>query len=341
MNNSTDKPIAFGLISAGKRIYIQSQIHSNETHGTPVLFGLIRKLEGIKVEGEVVIWPCVNEEGFHDYCISRKGLFDPDNGQNWNRIEFSYFNPIVSYFESKKERVESKEDIEKLIDDLDLKLIEGDYGIKKHVYNFWEPLKIALKSKYIIDIHTPEFGVEHLYCNKETSFVKSFNISPIIIDDTDSATFRNFMTKLLNSLAQIKNRSFAEYFFGREVVTVELPSHKYIDDEYIYNWSERFLDILNTSNFIDKREIKEQIMSEVQIYNIKSLKYYYAKTDGIIIMMVPVGSVIEKNEVFLKIISIDGGQQLVRAVNKGKFLCFRDKKTALRGEWIARVLEFD
>ncbi|EOS72916.1 hypothetical protein C817_05290 [Dorea sp. 5-2] len=213
--------------------------------------------------------------------------------------------------------------IEKLIDNLDLKLIEGDYGIKKHVYNFWEPLKIALKSKYIIDTHTPEFGVEHLYCNKETVFVKSFNISPIIIDDTDSATFRNFMTKLLNSLVQIKNKNFTEYFGGREVVTVELPSHKYIDDEYIYNWSERFLNILDAINFIDKREIEEQTMSNVQIYNIKSLKYYYAKADGIIIMMVPIGSIIEKNEVFMKIISIDGGQQLVRAVNKGKFLCFR------------------
>lgn len=341
MNNSIDMPIAFGSVFDGKRMYIQSQIHSNETHGTPVLFGLIRKLEGIKVKGEVVIWPCVNEEGFHDYCISGKGMFDPDSGQNWNRIELSYFNPIICYFKSKKESVESKEDIEDLIDKLDLELIEGDYGIKKHIYNFWGPLKIALKSKYIIDVHTPEFGVEHLYCNKETSFVKSFNISPIIIDDTNSTTYRNFMTELLNSLSQIKNKCFAKYFGGREVVTVELPSHKYIDDEYICNWSERFLNILGASNFIEKRENKEQVISETHIHNIKSLKYYYAKKDGIIILTVPIGSVIEKNEVFMKIISIDGGQQLVRAVNKGKFLCFRDKKTTLRGEWIARVLEFD
>lgn len=341
MENRTDRPIILGTISAGQRIYIQSQIHSNETHSTPVLLELVRKLSGIKINGEVIIWPCVNEEGFHDYCINRNGLFDPDNGQNWNRFEFTYFASIVQYFDRKKESIQSEKDLERLIDNLDFKLVEGQYGIKKHVYNLWAPLKIALKSKYIVDVHTPEFGVEHLYCNKETPLVKHFNISPVIMDDTDSATFRKFITKLVNSLAKLENRYFAEYFSEREVITVELPSHKYIDEAYIDNWSDRFLNILTASNFIERREAVEPIMPEVQIYNIKSLRYYYARADGIIVLTAQLGAIIEKNEVFMKIVSVNGRQQLVRAVNKGKFLCFRDKKSTLKGEWIARVLELD
>jgi len=337
----TSLPVTIGEASYGHRIYIQSQIHSNETHGTPVLLTLIERLKMMRVTGEVIIWPCVNRVGFYSYCVNRNGLFDPDSGQNWNRVNFLHFKPIIDYFNDKIDQMHSISDVEKTVNDLDIQLLEGGYGINKNIYNFFEPLKNALKSKYFIDVHTPEFGVEHLYCNAVSSFVCSFDINPIILDDTDAATFRNFMSKLYDSLSQVKNRHCANYFSNKEIVSVELPSHMPIDDEYISYWTERLISILGATGFItDKNRVEKTTFNE-QFHDIASLKYYYANIDGVIILTVPVGTVIDKNDLIMVIVSLDGTRQFVRAVKRGKFLCFRDKKTILRGEWVARVLEYE
>ncbi len=325
-----------------KTITIQSQVHSNETHCTPVLFSLIKELNKREIQGNIDIFPCINKVGFLNYCFTHNGLYDPDNGQNWNRIDFEIIPLIVDLFRKHTQIIKNINDIYLIIESIDSNLFSSKYGNKRQNLNFANPLKSALKSQFFIDVHTPEFGVEHLYCNQVSEFVNSFRITPTIVDKSNTNTFRKFLLILFEELRIIENDIIKSFFSDREIVTLEIPSNTYITNEYINKWSNFLLNTLESNNFIKKSEdVKDNNNNceTIGVFDVSNLKYYYSDLDGIIILNKPVGSIVEENDLIMTIISIEGEKQYVRAVNNGLFLCFRDKKVTLLGEWIARILE--
>ena len=325
-----------------RSITIQSQIHSNETHSTPILFSLIEELNNVKIIGNIDIFPCINKIGFLNYCFTHNGLYDPDSGQNWNRIDFGIISLIVGLFRKKANTVKNINDIYLIIESIEDSLFSSEYGDKRQNLNFASPIKSALKSQFFIDVHTPEYGVEHLYCNHVSEFVSSFKIAPIIVDESSTNTFRKFLLILFEELKTIENDIVKKFFSNREVVTMELPSNTFITNEYVNKWTGSLLDILESNNFIKKGKyiVNKKNSGSIDVFDVGNLKWYYSSIDGIIVLNKPVGSIIEKDDLIMTIISIEGNKQYIKAVKKGCFLCFRDKKVTLSGEWVARILEY-
>ena len=338
---SNSKPYYLGEAKKRKRIFLQSQIHPNETHGTIILYSLVEKLKEFKIDGEVVVWPCINDFGFYSYCLNKNGLYNSDNGQNWNRFSFEYIDIITEFFQKKSELINSFKDLDTTIESLTVDIFNQGYGINQNLNNLLKSLKIALKSDYFIDIHTPEFGVQHLYCNQITPFVDSFSIEPTIIDNTDTQTYRNFLKKLFNKIAGLNNKFCQEYFSNREIVTLELPSNTVPTDNYVDLWTEKLINIIGFCGFIEQKDQNNKQFSEHKSYDISALKYYYSKSDGIIIQVAPLGTIIEKGNIIMKILSVDGKEHAIKANKKSVFLCFRDKKVTLKGEWVSRMLEIE
>ena len=325
-----------------RSITIQSQIHSNETHSTPVLFSLIEALNKREITGTIDIFPCINKVGFLNYCFTHSGLYDPDNGQNWNRIDFEIIPLIVDIFRKQANIVKGIDDIYLIIESIENNLFFSSYGNKRQNLNFIAPIKSALKSQYFVDVHTPECGVEHLYCNHISEFVNSFRITPTIIDKSNSNTFRKFLFILFEELKTIENDIIKSFFSDREIITLELPSNTYITNKYINKWTDFMLNVLKSNNFIKKNEDiinTNNICESNDIFDASTLKWYYSDIDGIVVLNKPVGSIVEENDLIMTIMSIEGEKQYIKAVKKGLFLCFRDKKVTLSGEWVARILE--
>jgi len=187
----------FGKLDSKVKVYIQSQIHGNESFGTLVLYGLIDELSKIQKEnilGFIKIIPKVNPYSWINFLYNHNGRFNDITGMDWNRSFYWLTNSRKTRFEKSK-NIDLNEKISNII----FKLTKG--------FN------------YIWDIHTPENGIEHIYCQRFTSEISTFGIPNII----------EFQTPTIHSLDEecMRLNEHSKNIMYIEALTIELPSLHY------------------------------------------------------------------------------------------------------------------
>lgn len=131
-------------VGQGSRsVYLQGQLHANESASMIVLHALRRKLEGEPSSIPIRIVPNSNPIGWSRYLETGEGRTSAD-GMNWNRI---FGHP-------------GREP--KTIDEV-------------LAHRLW---RLSQDRDVIIDVHTPEFGWAHVYASCPATRLRTFDDIP-------------------------------------------------------------------------------------------------------------------------------------------------------------------
>ncbi len=181
-------PLAAGVPS----MYIQSQLHGNEVFATLTVTEVLSRLLPLPDKaflGSLRIAPSVNPVSFHNFLTAYEGMYDLPSGKNWNRqydinrlIDIPSFTPAQLSERLAVMAAETR--------DITLRL----------------PLTLLSHSvgyKYVVDAHTPEYGMGHLYCSKLTADVPTFRMKTVIASGNPSgASFDDSNTVISEALGK-------------------------------------------------------------------------------------------------------------------------------------------
>jgi predicted deacylase len=132
--------------SRGRSVYLQGQLHSNESAAMLVLCGLVEQLDLARPSSRVRVVPCANPIGWHRYVNSGQGRYSA-NGTNWNRM---FGAPL-------REATTIDDQLAKT-----LWLLSCDFDV-------------------VIDVHTPEFGWPHIYASSPAQRLATMDDIPHVI----------------------------------------------------------------------------------------------------------------------------------------------------------------
>ncbi|MCL2065212.1 MAG: succinylglutamate desuccinylase/aspartoacylase family protein [Candidatus Cloacimonetes bacterium] len=292
----------FGRKRNKNKIYIQSQLHGNETFSTLVILELKKLLEKTPnryFNSFIRLVPRINPYSWHEYLYNGNGRLNPANGKDWNRS-----------FEWGQSISDNSFDRNTTLSNLTFSLIKD--------FNF------------IWDIHTPENGIEHLYCNHFSTDKSYFGIENIIeygeptIYSLDEACTR--LQKQLNI---------------NEAITIELPSHIHAQAKNVLFWADRLYRELISRGFVHLK-----IDNHVPItrkFRVGQWVDYYADKSGIIQYNFELGELIQTGAELFNIIPFDYINDFYPTKNtfEGYPICIRSKSMVDKGNWVVRVLKVD
>ncbi|MGW4057800.1 succinylglutamate desuccinylase/aspartoacylase family protein [Amycolatopsis sp. NPDC004747] len=252
---------------------MQGALHGNETFSTPVLLSLIEFLRTNIPCIPVRIVPRCNPWAFDELCRGLNGRISSSSGRNWNRI----FGGDAE--ETSRESILASE----------LMKVSEDFGS-------------------IVDVHTPEFGLPHVYVGSSASTFDSLSDLPHIIAAGTPNSFEDW------------HRSQ-----GRRSVTIELPSHTVPSLIDVTTWRDRLLEII--ANIHQKQITPTQIGHIVDVVS---------PIDGIPILHFEVGETVSAGAPLVDIVATTGSVGLL-----AKFdclpICFRRQPLATANSWILRA----
>lgn len=291
----------FGINSESKNIYIQSQIHGNETFSTLVVLELLSILSMEKesnFRGKIRIVPRINPYSWFEYLYNGNGRYNPLNGIDWNRS----YNWLLSNSNLSNNR-------NSLLSDCVRELVKG--------FN------------YIWDIHTPENGIEHVYTHKFNKNQCYFGIQNIIefgnptINSLDESCIRLKLEGIDNSIV--------------DALTLELPSFTHATNSDVVKWAKKIYEEIVLLGIIKNSKI---IPSYPDKYRIGELIDYYSYNSGIIKHYFELGQFIENKSNLFSIIPFDyeDSSPIVTSTNEGYPICIRRKSMIQKGDWVVRIL---
>ncbi|MCI2230334.1 succinylglutamate desuccinylase/aspartoacylase family protein [Polaribacter sp. MSW13] len=283
--NESIRYFDIGNEDAENKVYLQGNLHSNEVTAFLVLLKLIKILEKHPLESTFIrIVPCCNPTGFKGLIYGDSGRTSFPNRLDWNRI-----------FNIKKINTKTLEF--KLADSL---------------------LKLSQDFQTLVDVHTPEYGIEHIYVESLDKRLITFDdlihiISDLITEDSfeDSNNFNNPKCK---------------------AVTLELPSLEINTNSKIDYWSKR---VFNELVAIDKNT---PLSTPINV-NHGSIVNLYSSIDGAYKVFSEVSGEFKKNDVILSIYDIEGNIELIKAPFNCRCICFRKNLIAIKGSWVVRILK--
>ena len=174
----------------GRSVYLQGQLHSNESAAFLVLRTLIKDLTRNHPANYVRIVPNANPVGWHRYIFSGEGRIS-DDGFNWNRI---FRDPMRQ---------------DGTIDDMLAKtlwMLSSDFDV-------------------VIDVHTPDYGWPHVYAASQNyRLITMDDIPYVFYGEPQVGPFEDSHVRLR------KNDSKPVWACATiEIPSHELPTEQFVD----------------------------------------------------------------------------------------------------------------
>ncbi|MDX2212707.1 MAG: succinylglutamate desuccinylase/aspartoacylase family protein [Oculatellaceae cyanobacterium bins.114] len=320
----------------GKKVYIQSNLHGNELAGNAVIHQVMEWLSQLKatqVEGEIWLVPVCNPVGVNQRSLHyASGRFSPYDGDNWNRIFWSYKPSETDLVAFAKAHA-----------DQDTATIEQHYRqqiqaafarLKDEVYAasgvpFSEKYRYILQSlcldaNYVIDLHTSvDFGVSYVYYFRDRQHhAARFGLEwSILLDWYDGDAFDEAFIKPWLALEACFAQLNQPLHLDVEAYTCELGSGMQMDSDAIargVNGIQHYL--------IDKGIVTEvtpvRSLPPTQFANRTQMLRYYAPTGGIVQTRVALGSLVQAGDILYELLTFNKTGEppqaiAVRAERKG------------------------
>ena len=324
------------LASDKPSIYFQSQIHGNETLGTLVLSNLISFLKNLKphsILSPIRIVHRVNPFSWYNYLFSKNGLYDPNSGNNWNRIfNWEIYAKELTVLLNRNDHKNEHKILSKLI-----KLaIENQNTDLLTEYISSRLFELSFGYKYIVDLHTPENGIEHLYCSKFNKNLPSFQI-PYVIEygSPTSKVFDEAHMKLVER--------FLSYpiLNGNLAVTIELDSNVPASEDIIEKWTNRIIVQLIDLNILDLPYHHHKTNDKSKRIYIGKMIDYRSHISGIQYHYFKLGEKLSYGDkVFgIKPFLHEDKNEIVKSVCECIPLCLRKHTIVSAGNWVVRALQ--
>lgn len=325
MNNCLEaiKHYDFGkkLSDNNPSIYLQSQLHGNETFSTLVLYSLINHLSSIDKSsflGSVRVVPRANPFSWNSYLYSRNGVFNPTTGVNWNRI-FSW--NLETDFPKKETSISTlRQSV--------IKKISNETSIINSLKYYL--LSLSIGYNYIIDVHTPENGIPHLYCSKFTSNTPTFDIKYVIeYKDEHIDTFDDAHKRIIQYFYKLKNNT---------AISIELDSNVPATQTLVKKWTTALMDELSKIGIV-KNDHENKSIKQCNV-TIGKIKDYQTQVSGIQNHFFSLGDVVTETSPLFSILPFDlKSEIIIKAESNCIPLCLRKDTIVYPGAWVVRALE--
>lgn len=312
------KPYDFGSNKDGNpSIYLHSQIHGNETLSTLVLCNLIKRLKSINksfFKGFIRIVPRVNPFAWENYLYAKNGVFSPVTGINWNRI-FAW--DFKKKYQDKNENIQTIKEYAKKRS-ICLSIVDS---LKYYL------LYLSIGFDFIIDVHSPENGIPHLYCQKYTDNLPLFNINYIIeYNDNYQNTFDDAHTRLSKYFEFAKNST---------AITLELDSNVPASKNLVDYWTDIFLEQFIELGIINISSSKKIERKNTQIGKVQDFETPFS---GIQTHYFSLGNLVKKDSVLFSVLNFDlENEYIAKATNDCVPICLRKASIVHSGGWVVRV----
>jgi predicted deacylase len=312
----------FGRPGGGPSFYFQSQLHGNETHGTPVLYRLIELLAALPrnaVTGRVRVVPRANPHAWQAYLYTRQGTYETRTGINWNRI---------CDWRGVAEEIAAEG--------------EGTAGAiiaarRARAATLQEQLSLGLLQlswdhDHIVDVHTPDRGVEHLYCDSLTPEVPRFEIPNVI----------EFGAKRGPSFDEAHLTLAAILGLRRQSVTLELPSVGAVEAALVEDWAARLFNELLRRGVLQGPARERAGAPGSDALRRGQMRDFRSERGGLPVLRATLGEDLPAGEPLMDILPFDPtatATEVLISERRCVPLCLRQDKLVPPGVWAIRVLE--
>lgn len=302
-------------------IYLQSQIHGNETLSTLVLHNLINRLSELDTtlfRGAIRIVPRANPFSWDSYLHSRQGVFNITTGENWNRI-FDW--DCVSKYPKKDTEPSTL-----------TKLLAQQISIEKNTTKLLQYYLLSLSIGYnhIVDVHTPENGIPHLYCYRLLNNIPTFGINYVI----------EYQSEIINTFDDAHNRinHYYDKLQNNNAITIELDSNIPASQKLVEKWTDTFMDEFKKIGVIQNYLNAESI---IQAKNkIGKVRDFQTPIPGIQKHYFNLGEVVKENAPLFSILPFDLQKEIIiKAKSNCIPICLRKDTIVQPGAWVVRVFD--
>ena len=315
----------------GPKCYFQASVHGAEHQGNAVIYQLLEYLEKNEINGSIRIVPMANPAAINSKLGSYTyGRFNPNTGDNWNRLYFDYTKNCkdISEFANSfvgKDNLKICKEYKKLLSSLlaTKKNKVLDYGPKHNGILNLQLQELSVNADYVLDLHTGPVATRYLYVPEyleerceDLAFPHNLIIPNEFAGAMDEACFIPWI-----ALKAEFNKLGFEYHIPSESYTVELGGEERISLE------EAHLDLRHVLHFLYKRGIVINDVAPPSTTMRKCLlsnyKTYYAPTGGLYEYNIQPGQSAKKGDTLATIIQLNNylSSEPVKSFIKAKEDC--------------------
>jgi len=345
---------------AGKKAYLQANLHGAEIVGNAIIHQLIEflmTLDATQLTGEIWLVPVCNplstNQRTHFFSTGRYNIYD---GKDWNRIFWDYekegedleeFAKSQIYLEPAEIRQNYLKRIQSSLNK-QFEKIQSPTGLPFNERYRYQLQCLCLDANYVIDIHSSSNqAIDYLYCfqSREES-AKAFLLDyGILMNEYEGDTFDEAFMKPWLALEKKLVEFGKTIQFDIESWTLECGSGMQMNRESVKRGVQGIKNYLAQKAVlkIPRFPLAETAHHEIK-FTIKSqVKKYYAPVGGMIQSRVELGSSIQAGQLLYQILTFNKNGELpvlidICAEAEGLVYDVSTNYAANEGEYVLSVL---
>ena len=307
--------------TAGKKVYIQSNLHGAEIAGNAVIFQLMEFLQTVNdtdLAGEVWLVPVCNPMGTNERShVFSSGRYCVYEAKDWNRIFWDYekeaddliaFAKSQLHFDIQVVRQNYLGSIKNKFGEL-LDKINSPSSVPYTERFRYQLQSLSLDADYLIDLHSASNqGINYLYYfrNREESAKYFLLPDGFLLDKYDGDAFDEAFIKPWLALEDCFQQLGREIKFDVEAWTLELGTGMQMIPDSVAKG------VRGVKNYLIRKGIlqldltvDESIYQEICFRNRSNVLKYYASCGGMIQSRVELGSEVKAGERLYQILSFN------------------------------------
>ncbi|MGK7920350.1 MAG: succinylglutamate desuccinylase/aspartoacylase family protein [Trichodesmium sp.] len=319
---------------AGKKAYIQANLHGAEISGNAVIHQLIEflmTLDNSQLIGEILLIPVCNPDGVnarsHQFSSGRYNSYD---GKDWNRIFWDYEKEDVDIDAFAKSQIDLTETEiknnyrQQILDSFarQLQEINSPSGTPFYKQYRYQLQSLSLDADYVIDLHSStNQSLDYLYCfhGREES-AKSFLLDYGIVmgdGEYDGDAFDEAFLKPWLALERSLKNLGKVIKFDIESWTLELGSGMKMNPESVAKGIRGVKNYLTNKGILKIAEfpLAETTNNQINLIPREGMKRYYAPVGGMIQNRLEPGKLVKQNQSIYQILSFNKNQELPKIID--------------------------
>lgn len=342
--------------TAGKVVYLQSNLHGAELTGNAViqqLMAYLQTLDEEALQGEIRLLPGCNPVGvntrMHHFPVGR---FNPYDGRDWNRIFWDHEQAYLradsfaqEYLEADLSTVQEAYREEILTHfRAELEIMTSAVGIPFYQRYSLCLQQHALDADIVIDLHTSSSqGMVYLYYFRDrTPFIRYFGVDfALLLDEYDGNAFDESFINPWLALESAFAKLGRSLQFDIDAWTLELGNGMQIDPAAAQRGVSGVLNYLRGRDILaDQPAVAHKA---VPLSQRSQVLKYYARTGGFVQYLVTLGTWVNEGDALFEILSLSKTgtpprTQFVYAQEAGLVYDFAWNQAVNEGEYVLAMM---
>lgn len=315
----------FSGAQAGKKAYIQANLHGSEICGNAVIHQLIHWLTTLadtQLVGEVWLVPVcnpfsTNQRGHH----FSTGRFNAYDGKNWNRIFWDYekddsditaFAQLHMNLEPETIQHHYRQQIQTSFAKLADK-IQAPSSVSLADRYRYHLQQLYLDADYVMDLHSSSNqGLDYLYYfpQREDS-ARSFGLElAVLLDEYDGDTFDEAFIKPWLALETCLAELGRNIRFEVEAWTLELGSAMQMKPDSVAKGVRGVQHYLQAKGMVQGLDALPSALPEMRFSTSSQMQDYFAPVGGMIQSRVPLGTIVQAGQPLYQLLNFNRQSQL-------------------------------